>query len=220
MGKRKSIRRPAAGGPSGGRAGHGARPLLAILAALAALALLICAPTGAAAADAPVLSAGADMPALSLPRPSTPDQAAYLGLKPGQGPIKLGDIGRPLVLVELFNMYCTHCQAEAPAVNRLDKIIEAGPLKGRLAMIGVGIGNSAFEVKVFRQRYDIGFPLFPYADPKIHEMLGKPRTPTFVLLGMTPGKPPRILLVHVGRIGNLNRFLQVLTRKVESWQQP
>ncbi len=193
-----------------------ARPLWLALACLALLAAVPCGP--AAGADSP-LSPGAELPALKFQRPADKAQSAYLGLPAGKGRFTLGQVGRPLVLLELFNMYCHFCQAEAPKVNRLQKMLAAGPLKDRLALVGVGMGNSPFEVKVFRERYQVKFPLLPDTDYVAHNALGKPRTPTFVLLGIRPGKRPLILLTHVGPLPPLEEFKDQLLRENAKWRQ-
>lgn len=173
----------------------------------------VCALALPALAKGP-LAKGQTMPDLELPLPSQPEQAAYLGLQPESGKtFRLSQIKQPWLLIEVFNMYCTICQGEAGRVNQLYEKISQGPLKDKLALIGLGAGNSPFEVNVFRKRYAIEFPLFDDSGFKAHKVLGEPRTPYFLLVRM--GKPGlRIVMTNLGPIGDPSNFLADLQKAI------
>jgi peroxiredoxin len=176
--------------------------------------LLISLQAGDTQAKSP-LSKGLILPNLELPVPTKAEQASYLGLKPGQGKtFRLSQIKKKWVLIEIFNMYCTICQGEAVKVGQLYEKVQQGPLKDRLAMIGIGVGNSPFEVKVFGKRYRIEYPLFPDGDYKIHKALGQPLTPHFLLISLKDGER-RILLSNEGPFGTPSAFLKDLQKAME-----
>lgn len=165
-----------------------------------AAAFFVTIPGLATASDSLAVDAGA----LANVRISMPDSAAsknYLGLK-GTDTFTIPKIKADTVIIEIFSMYCPICQAEAPVVNELHRLIEKTPsLKGKVKLIGIGAGNSAFEVEVFRKKYNILFPLFPDEKFGIQKALSRPiRTPTFIAIKGFGGKGLKVQLVHIGRM--------------------
>lgn len=161
------------------------------------------------------LGKGQLMPDLELPMPGEAAQASYLGLEPGQAKtFRISQIKKDWLLVEIFNMYCTICQGEAHEVNQLYQKIRQSPLNDQLAMIGIGVGNSPFEVNVFRNRYRIEFPLFPDMGYKVHKALGEPYTPHFVLVRLKQGEL-RIFLSNMGSFGQPSDFLADLQNVIK-----
>ena len=115
----------------------------------------------AAASSGKTPAVGDPLVDLRLPTPESADVRDYLGLPPGDAFSPTAIAGKILV-IEIFSMYCPHCQREAPAVNRLYQAIQdAEPLRDQVKMIGIGVGNSTFEINHFRKEYSILFPLFP-----------------------------------------------------------
>lgn len=156
------------------------------------------------------LTKGQTLPDLELSLPSESGQIDQLGLQAAKGQtFRISQIKQPWVLIEIFNMYCTICQGEAARVNQLYTSLSQGPLKDKIALIGIGVGNSPFEVNVFRKRYDIKFPLFPDGGYQAHKALGGPRTPYFLLIRMREPKL-YIALANLGPFGEVSDFIAAL----------
>lgn len=161
------------------------------------------------AAGAPP-AAGASMPEIVLKAPASEEARAYLGLK-GGGDFKLSDIAAEVVVIEIFSMYCPYCQKDAPVLNAMFRKIEADPaLKGKVKLIGIGAGNSAFEVEYFQKHYEVPFPLFPDGDFKIHKVLGEVRTPYFITVRLAPNAAPRVTYSKLGGAPNADELLDRL----------
>ncbi|MGO9569424.1 MAG: peroxiredoxin family protein [Desulfomonilaceae bacterium] len=183
--------------------------ILSCCLTLAAVSLVMI-PGLAMASDSLTVDAGA----LAGLRLSIPDSAAsknYLGLS-GTGTFAMPEIKADTVIIEIFSMYCPICQAEAPVVNELHQLIEKTPsLKRKVKLIGIGAGNSTFEVEVFRKKYNIMFPLFPDEKFAIQKALSGPiRTPTFIAVKGLGGRSLKVQQAHVGKI-NPRQFLKEAT---------
>ena len=115
---------------------------------------------------------GEMFPELKLPVPQKMEQREYLNAD--QDPFALSAVDSEVLIVEIFNFYCPHCQKEAPNVNALYKAISASPeMKSRIKVLGIGAGNSAHEVNAFRDLFRIEYPLIPDGDFTAHKALGQ-----------------------------------------------
>jgi thiol-disulfide isomerase/thioredoxin len=147
-------------------------------------------------------------PALNLPIPKNPEEKAYLGLS-GEGLFKIFQLKAQVVIIEIFSMYCPYCQKEAPIVNELYQAIEDNPdLKGKIKLLGIGVGNSIFEVGVFKKTYTIPFPLFADEELIIHKSLGEVRTPYFIAVKIQKDKTPRVIFSELGSMNGAKSFLK------------
>jgi peroxiredoxin len=168
------------------------------------------APAMTAAAGPP--AKGAAFPALTLPGPPRAEERGYLGLS-GTGPFKLSQLPAQLVVIEIFSMYCPICQKEAPLVNELYQAIEKDPaLKGRIKLIGLGAGNTPYEVDFFRKKYQVPFPLLADENFVLHKALGETRTPYFFVVKLDPKEPPRVIYSELGGIKKVETFLETIMR--------
>lgn len=119
-------------------------------------------------------------PSFQLPTPRNEMESAYLGL-PEKDNFRVGEIKARVVLIEILSAYCPYCQRAAPLVNEVYRQIDKDPaLKGKIKMIGIGMNNSSYELDLFKEKFNVPFPLFPDQDSKISNMLGVPGTPTFI----------------------------------------
>lgn len=173
------------------------------------------------AVPAPQAAAQANPPSdFVLPPLSDPNQQAYLGIA-GTQAFALEEIHAPIVLIEVFSMYCPHCQREAPNVNRLYRHIAEDPLlANRIKLIGIGVGNTAYEVDLFRKAFDIPFPLFPDRSRQLAFGLEVRQTPTFVGFARKIDGGLQRILFNPGPIGDAAAFLNLLLERAEHAASP
>ena len=155
---------------------------------------------------------GSTLPAFSLPIPKNASEKTYLGLS-GDGSFKVPQIKAEVVLIELFSLYCPYCQSSAPGLNELYQLIENNPeTKGKIKMIGIGAGNSAFEVETFRKTYGVVFPLFPDKDFAIHKALGDVRTPYFIAIKIKADRTHEVIHSELGGFAGAQAYLEVILK--------
>jgi len=155
---------------------------------------------------------GEVLPAMNLPTPKNPDERSYLGLS-GSGLFKIPQIKAKVVIVEIFSMYCPYCQKDAPGVNELYRLIENNPdIKNKIKLIGIGAGNSSYEVEVFQKTYNVPFPLFPDKDFTIHKACGEVRTPYFMVVRINEDGTHQIVHNQLGNYPGAEPFLELVLK--------
>lgn len=159
------------------------------------------------------LAEGKKLPDIELTIPKNQEHQQYLGLS-GEGTFKIPQIKAKVVIIEIFSMYCPHCQREAPTINEFyQKIENSKNLKGKVKLIGIGAGNSDFEIGFFRKKYNVLFPLFPDGDFAIHEKIGEVRTPYFIGLRIMDNGKTTIFYSQLGGPKNAQQFLNKLLQR-------
>lgn len=191
------------------------RALVFIWAVVTAFGALIIGPATVAswAAEGKPPLVGVSLPDFKLSVPHRYEERSYLGTK-ADGHFKIPELKAQLVIVEVFSMYCPYCQKEAPAVNQLFEEIDRRPgLKNKVKLLGIGAGNTPFEVNAFRNLYHIAFPLFSDTDFALHKALGEVKTPYFLVVKLNPNKSNKVIYSKVGSFGDPVQFLDDVLQK-------
>lgn len=185
-----------------------------ILFFLFAMALMLFPVQGVlSASEKELLGVGDVLPDLKLSAPKTSTHKAYLGLT-GDSSFQIQDIKADVVIVEIFSMYCPHCQREAPALNKLYHMIENHPTaRGKIKLIGIGAGNDIFEVDFFGKKFKVVFPLLDDEDYIVHKAFGKPGTPFFVVVRINDDGSSKVVHTQLGGFESPETFFQTVLDK-------
>lgn len=94
------------------------------------------------------------------------------------------------------------------------QIIENNPdTKGKVKLIGIGAGNSPFEVNYFRETYKVPFPLFEDKNYNIHKMLGMVRTPYFFVVKINKDGAHKLTYTQLGKFNTAEEFLDLILKE-------
>lgn len=161
------------------------------------------------------LAVGSQLPTFTLSAPPDLKQCEYLGLQSNQT-FSPAEIKGEIVIIEIFSMYCPHCQKDAPAINQLFKLINSNQkLAKRVKLIGIGAGNSTFEVNIFKNKYQVEFPLFADNNLSIHKKLGSVRTPYFLGICTQGKNTNRIFFSQLGGFTGARNFLDKILEQAD-----
>ncbi len=191
------------------------RRLLSLVAALPLVLLTAGVALAVDASEAPSshpLAVGSVFPDVPLFGPITPQAAKELGIAASKAQTPINTLKAEVLVVEIFSMYCPHCQRDAPVVNTLHELIEKRGLSNRIKVIGIGAGNSEAEVDVFRKQYGIPFALFSDAAFAVHSRVGQVGTPFFYVLKKRAQGDYAVVMGSLGEIHSAGEFLSKVTR--------
>lgn len=154
--------------------------------------------------------AGNIFPDVTLSGVMTDAQKAYLGVS-AEG-VKISDIKADYVFVEVYSMYCPICQMDAPKVEDIYNKIGLTGRSESIKFIGIGAGNTPFEIDFYRKKFNVDFPLFEDHDYIIHKALGEVGTPSFYLVKLKD-KSMDILFFQEGGIEDKDGLFKVIMDK-------
>jgi peroxiredoxin len=150
---------------------------------------------------------------VKLKLPDDPGAGASLGIRQKDAWITLNDIDAEVIIIEIFSMYCPFCQRHAPMTNKLQTAIEArSDTRGKVRLIGIGVGNTPYEVKFFKKKYGIQFPLFDDANSAVLKSLPGIRTPYYFAIRKTGGSLS-VFFTQQGAFEDPEKFLDTVLNK-------
>jgi thiol-disulfide isomerase/thioredoxin len=152
------------------------------------------------------------MPALELPVPESASDRSYLGIT-GTGAFKTTGIDARVLIIEFFDFYCPHCQATAPKMNEVyDDIEGRADLRGRIKIIGIGVGDTPFEVSSFKEKFHVPFPLFADKGRSITKGIVIPGTPMFFAVKTNSSGSHERFFLWTGEVEDASRFLSGIVK--------
>lgn len=157
------------------------------------------------------ISSGTAFPDTSLLSPLEPGQRSYLGLSNKQ-PFTLKQISGRVILLEILNVHCPHCQKQTQPYNQLYRKIEADPeTAGKIKILGVAVGNSDEAIDDFSVIYSVAFPIVPDRNFKLHRALRAGQTP-FAVYALRDSDEDNFVVTdtHLGVDRDVNALFEYL----------
>ncbi|MDZ7261010.1 MAG: redoxin domain-containing protein [candidate division KSB1 bacterium] len=166
--------------------------------------------------ETPLIGVGDFFPALSFEQALTPEDRTYLGLAEADS-FTLKDIQAEIILIEFLNKYCVSCQQQASVFNQLFIAIqEDSLLQTKVKMVGIGVGNTPYQLQTFREQKAIPFPLIPDYKFLAHKAIGEPRTPFTLVIRKGGEEQGLVVGIHAGLTTDNEAILKELREVLQS----
>ncbi len=150
------------------------------------------------------------LPALSFNAPVNAGGGEYLGLSPKAVTFSLNDVDSRVMVVEIFQVQCFHCQEEAHYVNELYERLKEEGLDHQVKIMGIAYGNTPFEVTMYARKNKVPFPLV--ADT-CQKSINVDITPAYFLLQPLSGGGAKVLYSKYGMLPETDRFIKIIKER-------
>ena len=166
--------------------------------------------TGVSLAETRPLVKGQYLPNLSFTDSLPKDERSYLGLTAGKK-FSLKDIRCSVIIIEVFNTYCTSCPRNIPVINEVYSRSEEDPkFKGKIKIIGIAAGNTREEIIAYKKTNGVSYPIFSDLNFTLHKALGNPRVPYTMLIKKNRQGKNKIVYTHQGIIDSPEPLLEIV----------
>lgn len=140
----------------------------------------------------------------TIPSPDSAQTQTYLGLDEME-PFKVTDVKAKIVVIELMSAVCPHCQANAPTMNDVYKIIQADSDLADVKVIAIAIADNKAGVETFKKQFKTPFPILLDENHEIKRSMTGLGTPTTMVVSTENAK---ILFTHAGEIPDADKFVK------------
>ncbi len=106
----------------------------------------------------------------------------YLGLRTDKSIFSVSEIKAEVVIVELVTAYCSYCEGKISRLNEVYQLVQKSPYSEKIKIIGVGMSNTERELSLFKEKYNIPFPLFADPENKVYAISGRVDMPYWIVL--------------------------------------
>jgi len=142
----------------------------------------------------------------TLPAPDSAQVQKQLGLKTME-PFPVSNISGKIVVIEFFSALCPQCHANAPVINKINKVITDDSSLSDIKLIGIAIGTDKSQLEAYRKNFKVAFPTFLDENFAISAAMDGVETPTTMIVATASGK---VLSSHKGVIKDSDGFLKEL----------
>ncbi|MFA6055883.1 MAG: TlpA disulfide reductase family protein [Thermodesulfovibrionales bacterium] len=138
------------------------------------------------------------------------EERTYLGLTVGKK-LSLKDIRCSVIIIEVFNTYCTSCPRNIPVINEVYSRSETDPkLKGKIKVISVAAGNTGEEIISYKKTHSVSYPILSDLHFTLHKALGNPRVPYTIIIKRNRQGKNKIIYTRQGIIDSPEPLLKIV----------